>query len=475
MKFIELEQIMSAHGITTLADIARSLNTTPQAVSNWKGREQVPHHIVAKLRSLSSSQNSNIIDEFQLPTSIPKNIEAPILSLSDIFLTLAKQVKVIFLASFVAIFFTVTYIKFIQSPNYLSKATILLPEGKTSNFGGLAGFASQFGMNLPNDKSTDLSSPDLFPELLRSRTFAEKILGKNFFTLKANQKLPLIEILNGNSSTDVMTESESITKAMIRLKNMIDFKKNPSSNFYALTVTTFEPVFAKELAIVVLDELESLNSFYKMQIINEKISFINQRINTVKSELEDSEFKLKAFNEQNRQVSSPALILQQDRLARNVEVQKEIFLTLKQQLELAKIEEVQGASIVQVLDAPNIPLSPENKNLKLSIFVAAIFGLTIGVIIALIRGAMQELNRENRKKLNKSKKFLKNKARDFVNDRRLLVIVFLILTTGLPYYTGLGSISNLYSTSGFNLYKYLYIFSITSVFLLIVYSFKKGK
>jgi len=41
MKFFELEQIMSEFGITTLADIARSLNTTPQAVSNWKGRDQI--------------------------------------------------------------------------------------------------------------------------------------------------------------------------------------------------------------------------------------------------------------------------------------------------------------------------------------------------------------------------------------------------------------------------------------------------
>ena len=473
MRFSEFEEIMSAYGVTTLADIARTLNTTPQAVSNWKGRDQVPHHIVSKLRTVSTNNSSNVLDGLQFDKPVSQSVDLSIISLSDIFLTLAKQVKVVFLASFISVFFTVTYIKFIQTPKYQSKATILLPEGKTSNFGGLAGFASQFGMSMPNDKSTDLSSPDLFPELLRSRTFAEKILGKSFFTLRSNKDLTLLEILIGSSSEATMSKSESITKAMISLKGMIDFKKNPSSNFYALTVTTFEPIFAKELAIVVLNELELLNSFYKMQIINEKIKFINQRINTVKSDLEDSEFKLKAFNEQNRQVSSPALILQQDRLARNVEVQKEIFLTLKQQLELAKIEEIQGASIMQVLDSPNVPLSPENKNLKLSIFVAAIFGLTSGIIIALIRGGVQQLNREKRKKLNKSKKFLKNKFKDFLTDRKLLVILLLVLTTGMPYYIGLGSVKNLYSTSSFVLYKYFYIFSISSVIALIVYSLKR--
>ena len=65
---------------------------------------------------------------------------------------------------------------------------------------------------------------------------------------------------------------------------------------------------------------------------------------------------MKNFKEQNRQISSPALELEEERLERNVEVQKGIYLTLKQQLELAKIEEVQKASIVQILDKPNVAL-----------------------------------------------------------------------------------------------------------------------
>ena len=49
MNFSELETLMSSRGVTTLAEVARALNTTPQAVSNWKARNQVPHHVVAKL------------------------------------------------------------------------------------------------------------------------------------------------------------------------------------------------------------------------------------------------------------------------------------------------------------------------------------------------------------------------------------------------------------------------------------------
>jgi len=53
MKFEEFENIMFSKGVSTLADIARILDTTPQAVSNWKARDQVPYHVVAKINNLN--------------------------------------------------------------------------------------------------------------------------------------------------------------------------------------------------------------------------------------------------------------------------------------------------------------------------------------------------------------------------------------------------------------------------------------
>ena len=56
-----------------------------------------------------------------------------------------------------------------------------------------------------------------------------------------------------------------------------------------------------------------------------KIIFINQRINTVEKDLKQSEQKLKLFNERNRQINSPSLALEQERLQRDVEIQKGSF------------------------------------------------------------------------------------------------------------------------------------------------------
>ena len=138
MTFIELENIMEARGITALADIARALDTTPQAVSNWKSRDQVPYHIVAKL---------NNITDYTLPRSNEKSIysttalKEDTISLSDILMIVARQIKTIIVISFVTVFLAFLYVQFISKENllYISSTKILMSTpSPTSGLGGIA-------------------------------------------------------------------------------------------------------------------------------------------------------------------------------------------------------------------------------------------------------------------------------------------------------------------------------------------------
>jgi len=357
---------------------------------------------------------------------------------------MAEQLKVIVLTTFISVFLTFTYVQFIQTPQYVSWATVLLPENKMGNLGGLAGLASQFGVNVPTGASADLSSPSLFPELLRSRTFAEKILDKLFYTKEFGKELSLLAILTHGEEPPKAGKDTLVTQALSSLEEILEFDQDPSSTFSVIKVTASDPVFAKELAEVVLSELEALNRYFKSQTVNEKTTFINQRIASVEGDLEASEQALKIFNEKNRQISSPALQLEQERLARDVEIQKGIFLTLKQQLELAKIEEVQETSVVQILDTPQIALGPSNKDLKLSILLAGILGLGLGVMLGFVRSYLDNNDMEERKKLRRIKHFLKKKTKDITLDRRVSGIISILLLIGLPFYLGYESKNPVY-------------------------------
>ena len=449
MNFDDLEKLMKTKGFETLADIARKLETTPQAVSNWKSRDQVPHHIVAKIRqaamSLVSVDQSNLSYQNKLVNDISNIgshtiIEEDSVLFSDILLILAEQIKVIILTTFISVFFTFSYVQLIKIPAYISWSSVLLPDNNSNNnLGGLAGLASQFGVSVPSASQADLSSPSLFPELLRSRTFAEKILEKKFYTNKFDKELSLLAILTHGNDPPQVGKDTLITQALNVFSSMVQFNKSTSS-ISEIKVIAFEPIFAKNLAEAVLFELQELNRYFKSQTLREKTIFIENRISSVNQDLESSEQNLKAFKEQNRQISSPSLLLDQDRLTRNLEIQKGIFLTLKQQLELAKIEEVQGASIVQILDMPQIPLGPSNINLKGNVLVALIGGLILGAILGFFRSYLNNDDMIERKKLRRVKLFIIKKTQDIISDQRVTGIVSSVLIIGLPFYLNYQSV-----------------------------------
>ncbi len=472
---------MAENGVNSLAEISRALNTTPQAVSNWKARNQIPHHIAAKLNKFTPpfTDNIQVSKQPQVAHYASTNIlEEESVSFSDILLIMAEQLKVIALTTFICVFLTFTYVQFIKKPLYVSRATVLLPENKMSNLGGLAGLASQFGVNVPTGTTADLSSPSLYPELLRSRTFAEKILDKEFYLNKFGKELSLLAILTHGNGPPEAGRDTLVTSALEFLNKILEFNQSPSSTFSVIQVTASEPVFAKKLAEVTLEELEALNRFFKSQMINEKTTFIDQRISAVRSDLETSEQVLKAFNEQNRQISSPALQLDQERLARDVEIQKGIYLTLKQQLELAKIEEVQEASIVQILDKPQVPLGPSNINLKQSSLLAVLFGLGLGVIFAFMRSYLDNNDIEERKKLRRIKHFIRKKIKDIILDRRVSGIVSALMLLGLPFYFGYESKNpvffGMYSTK-LMLVNIVYLLILLSSITIFVHLTKKSK
>ena len=449
MNFSELESLMSSRGVTSLADIARALSTTPQAVSNWKSRNQVPHHVVVKLNQSfpppadnpQLSHRSDSVDGSPVTRhpslvtypSSPSIFEEDTISLSDILLTIVQQLKVIVLTAFISVFLTFTYIQFIQQPIYESHSTILLPKSNTG-LGGLAGLASQFGVNVPSGSSADLSSPSLFPELIKTRTFAERILDKPFYSKEFDKELSLLAIFtygNGPPNKDL---EPLIQNAMGALQGMISFKREGS--FSVLTVKAGDPYFARDLNKLVLDELQSLNRYFKSQHLDEKTAYIKIRIEFVGNDLKKSEQTLKRFREQNRQISSPALQLELEYLSRDVEIQKGIYLTLKQQQELAKIEEVEKATIVQVVDEPQVSLGSSNKNLKSSVLLAGILGIGLGIMIGFIRAYADNSDMDERKKLRRVKLFFKKKIKDIFIDYRVSGIVSVLLMMGLPFYLG---------------------------------------
>lgn len=325
-------------------------------------------------------------------------------SLADIILVMAKHLKFILSITILAVIMTIIYIRYDFKPEYTSSSVLFIP---TENYSGSAfsGLASQFGFNTRANASFDISSSALYPEIVTSRTFAAKLLQKEFYTEKFEQKLPLIAIFSFGTDTPSVGMDTLILQTSERIPPMIKFTEE--TPFLILNVTTNEPQFSKDLAIAVLEELDKLQREFKSQRVIEKKNFIEQQIDIAQSELEKLEEQLKDFRETNRRIdTSPSLLLIHDRIQRNVEIQQGIFLTLKQQLELAKIEEVQKSSFVQVLDSPSLPLTFSNPPKLSSYILGGFAGLFLSLCIVFVVEYFSTSNPEEAKKLKNAKQFL---------------------------------------------------------------------
>lgn len=335
-------------------------------------------------------------DKNKTEYSIPKS------SLADIILVIAKHLNLILVLTIITTVFTIIYANKTYVPRYTSFTKMFVP-GEGGGRTQLSKIAGQFGLVTRGTSGFDLSSSSLYPDLVSSYTFAKIMYEKEFFTKKYGKTLPLIAIFTyGDKPVPDNIDTLRIA-SLNRISNLVKFKM--AMGFFVMQVTTQEPQFSRDLADTIITELDKLQRKYKKQTVNEKIEYLEKKIAITKIELENKEDQLKNFREKNRNVdNSPTLLLTQERLRRNVDVHIGIFLTLKQQLELEKIEEVQKSSFVQILDYPSLPLSISNPLKKSIYIIGGLMGFFIALGLSFVIEYFTIINPGEKQKLQTAKK-----------------------------------------------------------------------
>ena len=335
------------------------------------------------------------------------------ISLSDILLVLAKQLKLLIITPLVFGVITAFYVLFMVGPTYVSSAKIMSSSGGSST-SQLQGLAAQFGVAVPGGSE---GAQWVYPEIVKSRTLAKSVLKRKFDTEKYGPQKSLLQILTyGDEEPTVSIDTLEIHGANA-LIDMIEIESQGS--FYNLSVSTFEPQFAADLCAVLVEELDRHQRAYKTEKVKETRLFIEGRIVDVQKELEEAEEALKDFVDRNRQIQgSPALLLEQQRLTREASVLTGVFTTLKQQLEMTKIDEVKESTLVQVLDPPEAPLYRDKPKRKLSVLLSLILGFGFAVVVAFVKEYASNSDDEEKGKLREITELTKSNIADLIPFRK---------------------------------------------------------
>ena len=384
MKFDDLYEIFKTEFSTDrLADISKELGVTPQVVSNWKSRNYVPYKYVKKMREIIKTLDEKPVQNIYIDNTVETERKDEgfeiLISLIALYRNVVKMRNLSILSFSVVLLASIIYIKFIHEPMYTSTGKIMSASEKSSSQ-SLGGIASQFGLGSISGGKNILSS-NVYPEIVKSYRFLNQLLDLKF-TYKDGGKLKLINIVLDSDSLKSDWDDISRLNAVALLSDKISMFMNKKTGIITLLVTTDDRYFSKELASIVIKELDNTLKRYEKKQLKEKLDYITIRINEVTKELNEAEENLKDFREKNRKINaSPHLILEEDRLSREVEVQVEIFTTLKTELELTQVELIKRANFLITLDSPRMPLYPTNFSTSRILFLSMVIGVFVSVSI----------------------------------------------------------------------------------------------
>jgi uncharacterized protein involved in exopolysaccharide biosynthesis len=267
-----------------------------------------------------------------------------------------------------------------QDRSYSSRATFIAQASKGSN--GMSGLAAQFGVALP--VSDAAQSPQFYVDLLHSNQVLSPI-AMGTYTVQIDGRPvtgDLASFFRISDSRPAFKRDKVLKALNRRIYSVADAK----TGVVTLNVSAPYPTLAQQLAVRLLDQLNTFNLTGRRSRATQERKFTEERMLAVGAELRVAEARLEQFLETNREYRlSPKLTLQQDRLSRDVAMRQQVYSSLAQSYEQAKIDEVRDLPVITTISEPEAAVVPDPRGLLLKTLFAMVLGAGIGLALGFLR------------------------------------------------------------------------------------------
>lgn len=264
---------------------------------------------------------------------------------------------------------------------YASSATFL-PQASDANTtaSSLALAASQLGVRLPT--ATASWGPPVYVELLRSRALLAPIVVDTFeVTEEQGRRVTLMDVLEVQAPSPQVR----IDRAVIRLRNIVAVRELKPLTGVELSVTTKWPSVSYAVALRLVESVQRFNVETRKSQAAAERQFVEARALEAERALREAEDRMQSFLTRNRTFAgSPELVFQRDRLQRDVGLRQQIYTTLLQGREEARVREVRDTPVITVLEAPRLPVLGESRRTALKGALGMMAGGILGLVFAFL-------------------------------------------------------------------------------------------
>jgi uncharacterized protein involved in exopolysaccharide biosynthesis len=234
--------------------------------------------------------------------------------------------------------------------------------------------------------------PEYYAALLNSGEFLAGMVKRQFQKAKNNSDNDwLLDLVGEEDDEDLATE-----KAVDKLKDMVSLKPpdlKAKRMIMELSVKAKSEDVATSIAASVLDAIMAQGGDERTQKAIENRDFIQLRLRDTEQGLREAETAWSAFLTRNHKIDVPRLAAENQRLERAVKVQEELFMSLRKELELAKIKVQENKTLLKILEQPSAKRTGP-KRLRIAM-ISFLLGLMLMSGRVLVRDRLAKMDRND--------------------------------------------------------------------------------
>jgi uncharacterized protein involved in exopolysaccharide biosynthesis len=281
--------------------------------------------------------------------------------------------KKFLLFNFIVLILALVYLLFIAKPYFESTITILPEYGSKSNMlSQLSGLAELAGVQVGQPAPTEI-----YQNLLYSEMVVGKVIYARYKTEEYPDSVNLIQYfeINDKDNNPVIQERKRFLKLYTVLtKSRISTDVDRMTKILSVKVTMPEGQLSADVANKLVEALDLYIRTQRKSYATEQSFYLEKRTSQIKDSLTLAENALKNFREKNRiTTQSPNLLLEQARLSRNLEILQTVFIELTKQLEIAKIDQIKDAPVLNVKEFAKNPVKKAGPKRAIGLIIIMFF------------------------------------------------------------------------------------------------------
>ncbi len=284
--------------------------------------------------------------------------------------------------AFLAGLFSIT-----RPKQYKATLAFVPQQGSGSNVSRLASsLAGQLGISLGSPQ--DNLGPDFYQKLLSSRAILAPVVEARYEVDggdNGRDSVPLLDLMGVVGDT---REARVARAIQLMATGVANTSVDEQTGIVTVAVITRWPEVSYQIASALLQRVQDFNQMTRHTQAQAEREFLEGRVAEAGKQLRVAEDSLQTFLQKNRQyANSPELTFEHDRLERKVSMRQDLYTSLAQSYEQARVQEVQNTPVITILERPIVPPLREPRGTVLKTLLGLILGGMLGVGIVFARGA----------------------------------------------------------------------------------------